>query len=207
MRSSVLASFAAVAVGVLAQDAPCLSLAAANQVADNFATLIDGYTNAEAEAFLTEDYNDYTDSVKELINGGCTSPEPIDSSVTFAGRDAFIAGQGSQPNITFDVLNVWYNCDTVFLRWKSPTPQPVAPAAAVQEQVTGIVVIETSYAGADAAQPYLINTTYSEFNSGAWLVDLTVFQPNCTSPAKRDVESRKEIGAKRGLPAMMMRSL
>ena len=45
--------------------------------------------------------------------------------------------------------------------------------------ITGIIVLETSKA--DNNGPWLINTVYSEFNSGAWLVDLGVFKPtNCT---------------------------
>ena len=70
-------------------------------------------------------------------------------------------------------LNIWHTCDTVILRWRT-TVQPGAP-----QIVTGIIVLETEYDGSD----YLIKTVYSEFNSGAWLVDIDVFNPVCPAPA------------------------
>jgi len=72
---------------------------------------------------------------------------------------------------------VWYNCDNVFLRWRT---------ALTPEFVTGIIVMETVPAPAGSKYPWLINTVYSEFNSGAWLVDLGVFVPsNCSSSSRR----------------------
>ncbi|KAH9834695.1 S-adenosyl-L-methionine-dependent methyltransferase, partial [Teratosphaeria destructans] len=98
-------------------------------------------------------------------------------ATTFASRAAFEAGQGAQPAIPFEQLNLWYNCDNVFLRWRS-TMSP--------EIVTGIIILETTKADASSAQPWLIDTVYSEFNSGAWLVDLGVFTPsNCSTGARR----------------------
>jgi hypothetical protein len=48
--------------------------------------------------------------------------------------------------------------------------------------ITGIIVLETTKA--DNNGPWLINTVYSEFNSGAWLVDLGIFKPqNCSATA------------------------
>lgn len=43
---------------------------------------------------------------------------------------------------------------------------------------SGIVVLETTYNGWWSAQPFLINTIFSEFNSGAWLYDLGIFKPS-----------------------------
>lgn len=31
----------------------------------------------------------------------------------------------------------------------------------------------------DDSEPWIINTVYSEFNSGAWLYDLGIFVPTC----------------------------
>lgn len=62
----------------------------------------------------------------------------------------------------------------MFLRWRSSQPGFVEPA----QQVTGIIVLETSYAGGE--EPYIIDTVYSEFNSGAWLYDLGIFVPQCS---------------------------
>jgi hypothetical protein len=48
--------------------------------------------------------------------------------------------------------------------------------------VTGIIVIETQKNHKkNNDQPFLIDTVFSEFNSGAWLVDLGVFVPTCTT--------------------------
>jgi hypothetical protein len=45
----------------------------ATKVANNFKTLIDNYSDSLANASLTKDFVDYSDSVGELINGGCTT--------------------------------------------------------------------------------------------------------------------------------------
>lgn len=43
--------------------------------------------------------------------------------------------------------------------------------------------METEYQKDNAEEPFLIDTVYSEFNSGAWLVDLEVFTPPvCPAP-------------------------
>lgn len=91
---------------------------------------------------------------------------------TFDSLAAFEAGQGGQPTIPWKTLNMWHTCDTVVVRWRShgPGQEP--------EPVTGIVVIEAEY-NKGGAEPWLIKTVYSEFNSGAWLVNLGVFTPNC----------------------------
>ena len=182
-----------------ARDATCMSADEANQVALNFNHLISAYSEELANASLTVGFEDYSDSVISLIDAGCAGPLPVRpinnpsashitadlffpqlGTATFSSRAAFIAGQGNQPDIPFDQLNVWYNCDTVILRWRT-TLNFTTPAA---EFVTGIIVLETT-AAPGGAQPWLINTVYSEFNSGAWLVDLGTFVPNCTAPARR----------------------
>jgi len=50
----------------------CMTDKDAEKVADNFKSLIDDYSEKVANATLTEDFIDYSDSVGELINGGCT---------------------------------------------------------------------------------------------------------------------------------------
>ena len=92
----------------------------------------------------------------------------------------FMAAQGAQPPINFQQLNIWYNCNTVFLRWNADDLQP--------QPVTGIIVGEcVQNSNSTSNQPWLIKTLYSEFNSGAWLVDSNAFTPtNCsTSSAAR----------------------
>ncbi|EME82323.1 uncharacterized protein MYCFIDRAFT_211595 [Pseudocercospora fijiensis CIRAD86] len=155
----------------------CIDDAGAQKVADNFRTLITSYSNASAEAYLTQDFTDYSDSVNELINNGCPNgPQPL-GSATFTSLQSFEAGQGGQPSIPFENLNVWHGCDFVALRWKSSAPGTVQP----EQQVTGIIILEVSCNQGNTGEPWLINTVYSEFNSGAWLYDLGVFTPTCSS--------------------------
>ncbi|KAL1610848.1 hypothetical protein SLS60_002519 [Paraconiothyrium brasiliense] len=154
----------------------CLTEDAANRVANNFRSTITDYSNATAARVLSENFHDYSDSVNELINNGCPNgPQPL-GTATFSSLAAFQAGQGSQPPIPFEILKIWYNCDTVTMRWRSVAPGFVQP----EEQVTGIIVLETSCSSGE--EPFLIDTVYSEFNSGAWLYDLGIFKPvNCTA--------------------------
>lgn len=65
--------------------------------------------------------------------------------------------------------------------------------------VTAFIAIETVRA-TRGAETWLINTVYSEFNSGAWLVDLGVFQPICngmsvsaTASAPRSTATARRI--------------
>lgn len=51
----------------------CLSDDDAQKVANNFKTLIASYSDSFANQTLTTDFEDYSDSVGELINGGCTT--------------------------------------------------------------------------------------------------------------------------------------
>lgn len=188
MRAFIAAVFA---VGALATPTlvkkdcndTCMSYDQANVVANNFKTLISDYSNAFADQVLTVDFEDYSDSVTTLIDSGCTGPQPL-GSVTFDSRASFEAGQGGQPNIPFAILNMWYACTgPVVIRWASAqTPEPI----------TGNIVLETTR-GNSTDEPWLISTVYSEFNSGAWLVNLGVFSPNCTTTANSTT--------KRALPA------
>jgi len=153
------------------RDGSCMTQSDAQQVADNFQTLIASYSDALANASLTVGFEDYSDSVITLIDYGCTSPVTL-GTATFDSRASFESGQGSQPPIPFQQLNLWYNCDNVFLRWRS---------AQTPEEVTGVIILETTQAPAGSEYNFLINTVYSEFNSGAWLVNLDVFVPSCSS--------------------------
>jgi len=163
----------------VARDGACMTSAEAEHVAENFQGLIANYSVELANASLTTDFHDYSDSVTSLIDAGCTGPAPL-GEATFASRDDFEAGQSAQADIPFEKLNVWYSCDAVFLRWRTTI------ASGAPEFVTGIIVMETTQAPAGNAEPWLINTVYSEFNSGAWLVDIGTFVPqNCSSSSRR----------------------
>ena len=52
-------------------NAPCLNATTAQTVATHFGSLISNYSNASADAYLTSDFTDYSDSVIELMNSGC----------------------------------------------------------------------------------------------------------------------------------------
>jgi hypothetical protein len=148
----------------------CLLDDEATKLANNFKSLILAYSKANAEAFLTKDFTDYSDSVNELINNGCPDGPAKLGTPTFTSLSAFEAGQSSQPSIPFQILNIWHGCRDVALRWRSSAPGFVQP----EQPVTGIIVLEVIPNGIFSAQPWLIKTVYSEFNSGAWLYDLNI---------------------------------
>ncbi|KAF2725525.1 hypothetical protein K431DRAFT_215363 [Polychaeton citri CBS 116435] len=148
----------------------CMRDSDAQQVATNFGNLIAAYTDALADAALSPNIKDYSESVNSLIN---TCPEPGAATVsllapTFDGLDAFKAGQGSQPAINFQQLNMWHSCDTVTLRWETTNAANITNP----KPVVGIVALETCPAPAGSEYPYLIDTIYSEFDAAAWVQDL-----------------------------------
>lgn len=55
------------------RDSSCMSDTDAQQVATNFKDLIVEYSDELANSSLTMDFVDYSDSVIELINSGCTN--------------------------------------------------------------------------------------------------------------------------------------
>lgn len=67
----------------------------------------------------------------------------------------------------------------MMLQWMNIRPNEII------FQVTGIVVMETVKAPQHSPNSWLIDTVYSEFNSGAWLVNLGVFEPTNCSAATR----------------------
>ncbi|KAK4541063.1 hypothetical protein LTR36_008288 [Oleoguttula mirabilis] len=194
MRSTMIAA-AAFAIGAIATPTfpviqkrdcndTCMTYDQAQVVANNFKTLIASYSDALADQVLTVDFTDYSDSVTELINSGCTGPQAL-GSVTFDSRAAFEAGQAAQPAIPFEILNLWYACEgPVVIRWRSAqTPQ----------LITGNIVMETTRS-ANTSEPWLINTVYSEFNSGAWLVNLGVFTANCSADGNGTAVGKRDLG-------------
>jgi len=164
--------------------------AQAVKVAQNFRALIhETFNSTLAKTALTKDFTDYSDSVIELIDSGCTGPVAL-TTPTFTSRSAFIAGQSSQPPIPFKILNMWHTCSTVIIRWRASAPGTITTT---QEPVTGIIVMETQPASGE--EPFKIQTVFSEFNSGAWLYDLGVFVPsNCSSTTKRSLSTVPFMG-------------
>ncbi|KAK3624644.1 hypothetical protein LTR56_020894 [Elasticomyces elasticus] len=153
------------------QTSHCMSRADAQQVADNYQNLQTQFTEALVMVSLSEGFALYSDSTSELINSGCNGPVPM-GEATFSSRDAFLAGQGSQPNLPFYQFGLWHTCKQVVVRWRFFN----APLI-----ITGIMALETIPAPPNATFPWLIETVYSEFDSGSWLVGLGLLIPNCDS--------------------------
>ncbi|EMC94242.1 hypothetical protein BAUCODRAFT_36711 [Baudoinia panamericana UAMH 10762] len=146
----------------------CMTYDQATVVANNFKSLIAAYSDADAIEFLTPDFTDYSDSVSTLINSGCAGPQPL-GAATFTDRPSFMKGQGSQPAIPFEIQHLWYACTgPVVIRWATNFGA---------EPITGNIIMEATRGS--GSQPWLISNVLSEFNSGAWLVNLDVFKPSC----------------------------
>lgn len=100
----------------LARPSTCLDAEWADKMADVFRALIQEYSDELALAALTEDFVDWASSVNILMNKGAQFPKNI-TGPTFSGRQSFMQGQGSQPQIPFTKLNTFYGCDSVSMRW------------------------------------------------------------------------------------------
>jgi hypothetical protein len=98
--------------------ARCLTQTNANAGAEIFRQLIQNYTNTLALEALTEDFVDYSSAVNLIRNRGNEGPIRV-NGVSFDGRPQFMAAQGSQPQIPFDTLNVFWGCDHVAMRWQT----------------------------------------------------------------------------------------
>lgn len=100
---------------------------------------------------------------------------------TFSSRAAFESASSQQPAVPFTVKNLWYNCDTITVRWESDqTPEPVI----------GISVLHTVWAPLatlGCATSFQIDEIWGEFDSGAWLVNLGICKAG-GSKAKREIE-------------------
>lgn len=80
---------------------------------------------------------DYSSAVNIIMNKGAQFPKNI-TGPTFAGRQAFMDGQGSQPQIPFERLQTFHGCDSVSLRWvttRSANGQASEVAAIVSFQI------------------------------------------------------------------------
>lgn len=149
----------------------CLSASEAQQVATNYGTLIATYTDALAEVALAENFTDYSESVNTLING-CPQGSAAQTlpllAATFSNLTQFEIGQGQQPPINFEQLDIWQGCTSVTIRWETTNTAPIPDP----KPVMGLIVMETVPAPAGNPYPYLIDTVYSEFDAGAWLENL-----------------------------------
>lgn len=177
---SSVALFSLAVIGAAAAPTPgrwgghhgqCLNDDQAQQVADTWAALIQNYSDELADATLTEDFTDYSESVNTLINS-CPqgdAAKPIDLlAPTFTSRELFKTGQGQQPPINFELLNLWHSCNTVNLRWKTTNTANITDV----KPVIGLIALELVKNNNGSEYPWLIETVYSEFDAGAWLQNL-----------------------------------
>jgi hypothetical protein len=179
VSSKMFALSALAAVGALAAPleqraaSTCMCEADAIQVAKNFGDLISNYSDELAIAALTPDFQDWSESVNTLINecptGADSTTVALTGTPTFATRKAFMAGQGAQPAINFEQLNMWYSCNQVTIRWQTTN---TVPAQFNPKPVVGVISAVTQKAHKGSEYAYKINTVYSEFDAGAWLENL-----------------------------------
>lgn len=154
----------------------CLDKNQAQQVATNYGDLIAGYTTELAEAALSLDFTDFSESVNSLIVGcpqGSAAMQAAAAqlpllSASFSNRSQFEAGQGQQAPINFFQLNMWHSCDTVIIRWETTNTANITGV----RPVVGLISMETVEAPAGNKFPYQISTVYSEFDAAAWLSNI-----------------------------------
>lgn len=96
----------------------CLCSTSAHQTADNIQKFFSAYTNEFARRLLTKDMVDYTDSVQFLMNNGTNCPQPL-GTATFPDRKTLIDAQGAQGSIPWENLDVYWDCENIFIRWAS----------------------------------------------------------------------------------------
>ena len=95
----------------------CLTLADAQQVAQNFEDLQDEAFNvALAREAAAPDLVINNDSINVLINQGCPNGPQELGEPTFPSRAAYIAAGRNQAPTPYEQLNLWYTCDTVISR-------------------------------------------------------------------------------------------
>lgn len=178
---SSVALFSLAVIGAAAAPTPggwyghhgqCLNDDQAKQIADTWGALIQNYSDELADATLTQNFTDYSESVNTLINscpqGDAAIALPL-LAPTFSSLAEFKRGQGQQPPINFQLLNLWHSCTTVNLRWMTTNTANITDV----KPVVGLIALETvKNTNADAQYPWLIDTVYSEFDAGAWLQNL-----------------------------------
>ncbi|KAI5368275.1 hypothetical protein Slin15195_G034080 [Septoria linicola] len=183
MHSPIFSLFAVSAFALGSVACNCLNDETAKHVADNFATTFSDFSEEFVNSTYSIDFTDQTDSVGWLISNGTDCPHPL-GSLTLASRREFLDAQATQPNLPFEIENVWHDCTNVFTRWRFAI-QP--------QQVQGIAVLGTvCNEGENKEQePFLINHVFSEFNTGAFLVFQGDFVPT-SSPACPANQKRSE---------------
>ncbi len=134
----------------------CMQDADVNHLVTSFALLVNStFDPALAADVLNVAFTDYSDSINFL-----TGQQP--GSPTFNSLIQFDAGQGGQPTVPFEILNIEAaTCDTVAFRWMA-YPGPYS--------VKGITIFNAVQANG-TSNGWQIKTQYAEFNVAAWTND------------------------------------
>jgi hypothetical protein len=162
--------------GTAAPAPRCLTEEDAQAFAGVFQGLISQYTDELAEGALTPDFIDWSSSVNLLMNKGGQFPKNI-TGPTFANRQAFLDGQGSQPLIPFQILNVFHGCDSVSVRWLTTDSAAGKPTRSATVPAIGNGIMSIVHTGDSIYNGYRIKELFSEWNTGAWLVNLGWYDP------------------------------
>ncbi|KAK5110972.1 hypothetical protein LTR85_000682 [Meristemomyces frigidus] len=174
----------------------CVTDEDAEVIADIFRLLIQEYSDELALAALTEDFVDWASSVNILMNRGAQFPKNI-TGPTFSGRQAFMDGQGSQPQIPFTKLHIFHGCDSVSMNWLTERSAAGQKTEVAAIPVVGNVIMSVVPAEEGSQYNFRISNIWSEFNSAAWIANLGLFTPagpvnylnatNVTTTAKRAI--------------------
>jgi hypothetical protein len=157
----------------------CLNAQQAQEVATKYGLLISSYTDASADAILTTNFTDYSQSVNTLINscpqGSAAMHLPLEAP-TFTSLQQFKMGQSQQPKINFEQLAIWTSCRSVTIRWRTTNTVNVTDLLPTATEgvrpVIGLITMEVTEAEESDDVNWKIHTVYSEFDAGAWLQNL-----------------------------------
>lgn len=167
-------------------EATCISAPDASLIATKFGMTISNYTSPLAVQLFTNNFTDQSDSVLTLMHEPGLQAQDVSiftprivhfsmlttqlGHLTFSSKAAFLAAQGAQPNVPFEILNLWNTCNTVIIRWLSKqTPLPVQGISVA----TVVPAIKGQGGGFGIGEmKWQIENVVAEFNSGAWLGNL-----------------------------------
>jgi hypothetical protein len=143
----------------------CLQDADVNHLVDGFALLVNSTFDPNLSAdILHVDFIDFSDSINFLTGQAPGTP-------TFSSLQQFNVGQGGQPPVPLEILNIEAaTCDTVAFRWLA-YPGPLS--------VKGITIFNAIQANG-TSNGWQIKTQFAEFNVAAWTNDLP--GGNCQPP-------------------------
>lgn len=142
--------------------------ALATQLVNNFVELLEftnfpggggipagrGYHQATSDATLATTFQDLSDSIN-FMSGKALG------AISFESKSEFDQGQGFQPEVSVDILDIWHDCDSITWRWNIVST--LFPVTGLQHMLVN--------------DDLLISRNYVEFDNAAWLQS---FGQNCS---------------------------